>query len=266
MSDAERARFDALAERWAEYNREPLGRIRRQITWHNLAPHLPAIADAGHPPRVLDVGGGSGELALQLLDCGYAVWLLDPAPAMLEQARRAAQGLSAAAASRLTLCALPAEDAPRSFAAEYFDAITCHTVIEYLPDPRSTLRALVALLREGGLLSLSFVNRHGEVLRRAWTKADPTAALAARECGRFRSVLFDAPGVARTAEEVSAWLAESGLRVAGVYGVRAFADHVPREKLEDPDFFAALLRLELAAAGLPSYNGIARYVQLIAHK
>ena len=106
MTTDSREGFSAGAEAWADYNRQPLGRIRHEVTWHNLAPHLPDLAVTGNPPRVLDAGGGSGELALRLAQRGYRVWLLDYAPAMLDQARQAAQALPDEARARLTFCLL----------------------------------------------------------------------------------------------------------------------------------------------------------------
>jgi S-adenosylmethionine-dependent methyltransferase len=261
-----KARFDAGARAWADYNQEPLGRIRREVTWHNLAPHLPDVTAVEPPPRVLDVGGGSGELALRLARDGYRVWLVDYAPAMLDQARQAAQDLSAQARARLTLCPMEADDAAHAFAPGFFDAITCHTLIEYLPHPQATLRILGGLLREGGLLSVSFVNRHAEVLRQVWSRSDPEAALAGLEHGSFCATLFDISATAYTSEEVTAWLENLGLTVTVTCGVRAFADYVPRQRLDDPRFCDALLRLEMAAAALSPYHLLARYAHLIAHK
>jgi tRNA 5-carboxymethoxyuridine methyltransferase len=261
-----RARFDAGARAWVDYNRNPLGRIRCEVTWHNLAPHLPLVVDPGHPPRLLDAGGGSGELALQLAHSGYAVWLLDYAPAMLDQARQAAQSLPAALRTHLTLCPMAVEDALQAFEPGFFQAITCHTLIEYLPDPRTTLRDLAYLLDGGGLLSISFVNRHAQVLRQVWSRADPAGALATLKDGSFCATLFDIPGMAYPADQVIAWLAELGFTLEAQYGVRAFADLVPRERLDDPSFFDDLLRLETEAAAHPAYNLLARYVHLIARK
>ena len=73
-------------------------------------------------------------------------------------------------------------------------------------------------------------------------------------------------GMSYTAEEVSDWLVDLGLEVTVVCGVRAFADFVSSERLDDPEFFEALLNLELAAADRPPYNRVARYGQVIAHK
>jgi S-adenosylmethionine-dependent methyltransferase len=261
-----KGQFAAGAEAWAEYNQHPLGRIRREVSWHNLAAHLPDIVAPERPPCVLDVGGGSGELAIRLVQRGYRVWLLDYAAAMLEQAEQAAQELPAEDRARLTLCLMAADDAPGSFPRESFDVMTCHTLVEYLPDPRATLRGLVSLLRDGGLLSVSFVNHHATVLRRVWSKLDPAGALASLENSAFCATLFDVAGTAYTADEVSGWLDELGLTVTATYGVRVFADYLPREHLDEPGFFQDLLRLELAVAAQPPYNQLARYAQVIARK
>ena len=266
MSDDSRARFGAGAAAWAEYNQKPLGRIRREVTWHNLAPHLPDVNGVEAPPRVLDVGGGSGELALRLASDGYRVWLLDYAPAMLDQARRRASDLQDDARTRLTLCLMSVDNAAGAFSPGFFDVITCHTLVEYLPEPHDTLGTLSGLLRGGGLLSLSFVNRHAEVLRQVWSRGDPAGALSRLEASSFCAGLFDVPGVAYTVEEASAWLSDLGFGVMADYGIRSFADYVPPNRLEDEAFFEALLNLELASASRAPYRRMARYVQLVANK
>lgn len=260
------ARFGAGARAWADYNREPLGRIRREVTWHNLVQQLPAITDPEQPPRVLDAGGGSGELALRLVQRGYRVWLLDYAPAMLEQARGAAETLPDELRARLNYCHAGVEESADLFAPSSFDVITCHTLLEYLAEPRTALRVMGGLLCEGGLLSVSFVNRHAGVLRQVWSKDDPAGALEGLEDSTFSASLFGISGTAFTAEEVRGSLTDLGFRVTAICGVRAFADYVPRERLDDPEYFSALLRLEKAVAGRTPYMLLARYVHLLAHK
>jgi hypothetical protein len=80
----------------------------------------------------------------------------------------------------------------------------------------------------------------------------------------FCASLFDVSGVAYTAEQVSTWLSGLGFGLVANRGVRAFADYVSRERLRDPVFFDALLRLEKAAADRPPYKHMARYVHLLA--
>jgi S-adenosylmethionine-dependent methyltransferase len=266
VSADSQARFDAGAQAWSDYNQQPLGRIRREVTWRNLAPYLPTVKDTGPVPRVLDAGGGSGELALRLVQHGYRVWLLDYSPAMLEQARLAARDLAPQARDLLTLCQMAVDDVPHEFCAGSFDSITCHTLVEYLPHPPDSLGILAGLLCDGGVLSVSFVNRHAEVLRQAWSRTDPAGALATISSGVFCASLFDLPGKAYTAGQVTTWLAELGLHVEALCGVRAFADWMPRQRLHDPAFFDDLLRLERLASRQSPYRDIARYQQIVARK
>jgi 2-polyprenyl-3-methyl-5-hydroxy-6-metoxy-1,4-benzoquinol methylase len=236
-----KSRFEAGAVAWAEYNRQPLGRIRQEVTWHNLLPYLPEIRDVQSPPRLLDAGAGSGELALKLAHRGYRVWLLDDAPTMIELAREAAQRLPDDVRQRLHFCPMSAADASAAFVPGFFDAITCHTLIEYLPHPQDTLGALTGLLRNGGLLSLSFVNRYAEVLRQVLSRADPVGALEKLEQRVFCASLFGVSGQAYTTSEVITWL-------------------------DDPEFLEALIRFESAVADRSPYREIARYSHVLAHK
>jgi S-adenosylmethionine-dependent methyltransferase len=265
MRDDARARFDAHADDWVDYNRQPLGLIRSEVTWHNLSHHLPPIADAADPPRVLDAGGGSGELALRLVRAGYRVWLLDYAPAMLDRARQAARELPAEARDRLAYCLMPAREAGEAFDPAFFDVITCHTLIEYLPQPQDTLRKLAHVLSDGGLLSLSFVNRRYKVLRQMLRDGAPTGALARREKGQFCARLFGVPGRAYTIDEIRRWLDDLGLGIAAIYGVRIFADDLLACCPNDPELLATLLQVELSSASVDSLYHIARYIHLIAH-
>jgi S-adenosylmethionine-dependent methyltransferase len=260
------ARFDAGAEAWTRYNQGPLGRIRSEVTWQNLAPHLPEVATGRERPRVLDAGGGSGELALRLASQGYQTWLLDYAPAMLDQARQAAQAMPEDVQTRLAFCLRPVSEITHIFAPGFFDVVICHTLIEYLDAPRVALEGLALVLATGGLLSLSFVNRHAEVLRQVWRRGDPAGALAQLEGGEFCAGLFDVSGAAYTAGQVGDWLDELGLSMTANLGVRFFADFVPQARLDDPEFFDALLCLESAVAKRSPYHQLARYAHVLARK
>lgn len=266
MVDNAQASFDQGAEAWSQYNQRPLGRIRRAVTWHNLALHLPHVGHRGEGPRVLDAGAGSGELAFELAQRGYRVWLLDYAPAMLDQARKAARALPKEVSDRLTYCQSPVQGVSQQFGPGFFDVVACHTLIEYVPQPRDVLLELGHVLGDGGLLSVSFVNHHAGVLRQIWSRHDPAAALSALESGEFCASLFGLPGRAYRAKEVSAWLSEIGMSVRAGYGVRCFSDHVPTERLDDGEFVKALLQLERHASSHSPYKQIARYIQLIATK
>ncbi|NIV36573.1 MAG: hypothetical protein GWN58_46210, partial [Anaerolineae bacterium] len=86
--------------------------------------------------------------------------------------------------------------ASEAFAPGFFQVVTCHTLVEYLKQPQATIGELTGLLSVGGLLSVSFVNRHAEVLRRVWSQGDPAGALERLEDGSFCAGLFGVSGQA----------------------------------------------------------------------
>ena len=98
------------------------------------------------PARVLDLGTGSGNVALLLSDLGYDVTGIDLAPGMLSEARRKATGH--AFPPRF----LEADAAAPPFEPGSFDVLTARYVLWTLRDPEIALRTWRALLRPGGVL------------------------------------------------------------------------------------------------------------------
>jgi 2-polyprenyl-6-hydroxyphenyl methylase/3-demethylubiquinone-9 3-methyltransferase len=107
--------------------------------------------------RVLDIGCGGGLLAEGLARHGAHVTAIDMAPAMIEVARLHAHE------SRLTIdyeVTSAQAYAARAPAPARFDVITCMELIEHVPDPASLLAAIAQLLRPGGELFISTINRN----------------------------------------------------------------------------------------------------------
>jgi S-adenosylmethionine-dependent methyltransferase len=257
------AAFDAKARAWDEYTNTPLGRLRQQLTMHRLVQHLDSPSRS---LNVLDVGGGTGSYALPLAQLGHQVCLLDFSDQMLDIARQKAKQLGPPLMERMEFCRASDKEIPGLFAPDRFDLIVCHTLLEYVAEPQETLRALVAVLRPGGLLSLLFANPHAEPLRWALARGDLTKARLSLREQVSTADLFGLPRPTFTAEGMQQAIAQTGVQVVAEYGVRIFADYVPAGKLADREFYARLLELETAAGALLPYKQIARYKHLLGRK
>jgi ubiquinone/menaquinone biosynthesis C-methylase UbiE len=104
---------------------------------------------AGEPPRqVLDVGCGTGSLAILLAELGHTVTGIDMAAQMLEQAR---QKVEAAGVSVRLLLGNVSE---LSDADGTYDMVVARHVVWTLPDPARTLREWRRVVRPGGCLAI----------------------------------------------------------------------------------------------------------------
>ena len=151
---AELAKFSALAHRWWDTESEfrPLHQINPlRLTWiDDLVPL------AGK--RVLDIGCGGGILADAMARKGAEVLGIDLAGKALKVAQLHAleaqtPGVSYREVSAETL----ADEQPESF-----DVVTCMEMLEHVPDPSSVGRACAALVKPGGHVFFSTINRNAK--------------------------------------------------------------------------------------------------------
>ena len=149
---AELAKFSDLAHRWWDTESEfrPLHQINPlRLEWINS--HLPL---AGR--RVLDVGCGGGILADAMARKGANVLGIDLATKALRVAQLHAleAGTPNIEYREVSVEALAAQQ-PGSF-----DAVTCMEMLEHVPDPGSVVRACASLVRPGGWVFMSTINRN----------------------------------------------------------------------------------------------------------
>lgn len=196
-------RFNAVASHWWDVN----GPLR---TLHGLNPlRVQYIRDratlAGQ--QVLDVGCGGGILAEALSACGAHVTAIDLAHEALLVARlHAAEGGLA-----IDYREIAAETLVET-AADTFDVVTCFELLEHVPDPASVVRACARLVKPGGLLFLSTINR----TPKAWLMAILGAeyALNILPRGTHEYARFIRPS------ELAGWLRAAGLSLCAITGVR----------------------------------------------
>jgi 2-polyprenyl-6-hydroxyphenyl methylase / 3-demethylubiquinone-9 3-methyltransferase len=154
-------RFARLASEWWDPNGKfralhRIGPARLTFLRDELMRHFGVQADQLRPLtglRLLDVGCGGGLICEPLARLGAAVTGLDPAPETIEAARRHAAGQNLNIDYRAARVEnLLAENIR-------FDAVVCLEVIEHVPDPGAFLKSCGALVRPGGLMLLSTLNR-----------------------------------------------------------------------------------------------------------
>jgi 2-polyprenyl-6-hydroxyphenyl methylase/3-demethylubiquinone-9 3-methyltransferase len=148
---AELEKFSALAHRWWDPESEfkPLHEINPlRLDWIDRVAAL-----AGK--TALDVGCGGGILAESMSRRGARVKGID----LSDKALKVAQLHLHESRLAVDYEAVSAEDlAARSPAA--YDVVTCMELLEHVPDPASTVRACSALVRPGGHVFFSTINRN----------------------------------------------------------------------------------------------------------
>ena len=240
----------------------PTASVRTAAIWSTVAGQADRRrAELGRPLTVLDLGGGSGGLAVPLALQGHEVLVVDPSPdALASLQRRAAE---TEAAHLITARQGDADSLRGLLGDRRVDLVTCHGTLEHVEDPAATLRRLSEVLAPGGLLSLVTAQRYAAVLSRALAGAfDRARTVLSSSDGRWGS---DDPVPHRfDQDEILALIDTAGLDVLDAHGVRIFTDLVPSAALDSEADRQALLALEQAAAEHPALASLATALHVVA--
>lgn len=199
---AEIAKFDAIAHRFWD----PQGEFG---TLHSLNPaRLAYISERATLPgaTVAVVGCGGGLLAESLARAGANVTAIDLAPGMIEVAR-----LHAAAGGLAIDYRLQAAEALRDECPGRFDLVTCMEMLEHVPQPDATLRVLADLLRPGGSLFVSTINRNLRSFLVAIIGAEYVSRLVPRGTHEYERLIKPS--------EIAAWGRDAGLELVDLGGL-----------------------------------------------
>jgi len=202
VDPAEIAKFESLASRWWDPRSEfkPL---------HDINPlRLAFINDrvglAGKD--VLDVGCGGGILSESMAALGARVTGIDLGEAPLAVARLHLKESGLRVAYRH----VSVEDIARAQPGA-FDVVTCLEMLEHVPDPASVVRSLGQLVRPGGQVFISTLNRNPKSFLFAILGAEYVLKLLPR--GTHEYMKFIKPS------ELERWLREAGLGLRELTGM-----------------------------------------------
>lgn len=158
---AEVDRFRRIAAEWWDPNGKfrplhKLGPARLQFIRDRIVGHFARPATGLRPLvglTLLDIGCGGGLVTEPMARLGAAVTGIDPAEESIEAARRHALEQDLDVDYRATTIEQLAETGAR------FDVVLCLEVVEHVPDPAAFLKVCATLVRPGGLLVASTINR-----------------------------------------------------------------------------------------------------------
>jgi len=202
VDHAEISRFAAAASRWWD----PDGEMR---PLHDLNPVRLAYVERGATlpgQTVLDVGCGGGLLSEAMARRGAKVVGLDLAPELLQVAELHAMETGTSIAYRCE----SAEDHAATHAQRY-DVVTCMEMLEHVPDPAAIVSALGQLVRPGGNVFVSTLNRT--------PKAYALAVLGAEYVLRLLPPGTHTYGKFIRPSELAAWARAAGLEVVDMAGL-----------------------------------------------
>jgi len=202
FDQAELDKFGALANRWWDADGP-------QKALHALNPvRLDYVVQRATLDRaaVLDVGCGGGLLSESLARQGARVTAIDLAPELIKVAKLHRLESGVEVDYRLQSVESLAQDMPGAF-----DAITCMEMLEHVPDPGAIIAACASLLRPGGRIFLSTLNRTPAAFALAIVGAEYVAGLLPKGTHRYQDFIKPA--------ELGGWLRAAGLQLEDVSGL-----------------------------------------------
>ena len=202
VDPAELAKFAALAQSWWD----PKGPSK---PLHDLNPlrlnYVQRIAPLEHR-EVLDVGCGGGILAESMARAGAHVLGIDLAQAVLDVAELHAIDTKIGVSYRAVSAEALALERPAAF-----DLVTCMEMLEHVPDPAAMLASLRRLVKPGGDVIVSTLNRNLKAFMVAVVGAEYVARILPR--GTHEYLKFIRPS------ELARWGRDAGLNLKDLTGI-----------------------------------------------
>ncbi len=202
IDPAEIKKFEDLASRWWDTQGEfkPL---------HEMNPLRLSFINTGSPldgKKACDIGCGGGILSESMAKCGATTTGIDMGKAPLSVARLHAMESEL----EIDYQQITAEEMAEQHPAE-FDVITCMEMLEHVPDPSSVIKACFTLVKPGGSVYFSTINRNPKAYAFAIVGAEYLMKMLPR--GTHDYSKFIKPS------ELDEWARSAGLKLTDLKGV-----------------------------------------------
>ena len=241
--------FDGLASKFSKniYGTTK-GRLRHALLLHAMNEWLPA---SGTP--ILELGCGTGEMALTLSERGYPVTLTDASADVLGQAIRLLSDYPTTQFIHSPLQHIST--------ISDFQFIVCHAVLEWLAAPMDALSYIFEQMQSGSVLSLSFFNRDAALFNNAvYGNFD----YIARNMKVKKQVRLN-PKQPLPPTQVVSHCETIGFTVKAQTGIRCFHDYIRAREMQQ-SHFDEILNLEMQYGSQEPFRRLGRYYHLILKK
>jgi 2-polyprenyl-6-hydroxyphenyl methylase/3-demethylubiquinone-9 3-methyltransferase len=185
--------------------------------------------------KVLDVGCGGGLLSEAMARGGADVTGIDLATGMIEVARLHAAEHGIAVDYRTENVDVLAQTQPGTF-----DVVTCMEMLEHVPDPGAMIDTLARLVRPGGQVFISTINRNLKAFLLAIVGAEYVLRLLPRGTHEYERLIRPA--------ELARWARAAGLDVREIAGLAfdPITEHCSLSEDPSVNYLVHLTRPELA--------------------
>ncbi|MBQ45488.1 MAG: SAM-dependent methyltransferase [Porticoccaceae bacterium] len=246
--------FDDLTEKFKRKVYGGLkGEIRLAVIWRDLN-QLMALKVMGKPIRILDIGGGLGQLSTKLSLMGHQVSYNDISCSMMIEAQKLAKKNDQL--NNIDWHNCPYQDLSPEILGR-FDLVMCHAVIEWLAHPDKLIEALTLLKAENGVISLTFYNQNSLIYRNL---LKGNFKLLEREFNADPGSLT--PHTPFLPESVLLWIKANNLEILKSSGIRVFFDYIASLKgghLNDVE----LISKELEYSEIEPFKSLGRYIHYV---
>lgn len=269
--------FDTIADHFEKKVYGGLkGEIRLAVLRRDIFEYVEATSKIlGRPLRVLDIGAGLAQIAIELAAQGHNLVINDISTNMLAKAKLSFEELKDNSDKEdfgnVSWYACPYQELENKLTAENkgdnikkFDLILCHALLEWLAEPAAIMDFFDNQLTQMGALSLCFYNPasfdYRNLIMGNFNLLDSLLDKQGKQADNKKSLTPNYP-VAK--QEVESWLQQHNYQIVLESGLRVFHDYAPLKRggHNNPE---AIIRMELRYSRQEPYKRLGRYLHILA--